>query len=104
MRHILFFWAVLGLAACAALPVPATQPSATPAALVPTLNTTPDIDPTEPAPTTEPITPTSGAQTVPTGGEILALSGGDLVGISVADQSRRTILTGVADFVAAPDG
>ncbi len=104
MRHLLLFWAVLGLAACAALPVPSTQPSATPAALVPTLNTTPDIDPTEAPPTTQPVTPTSDAQTVPTGGEILALSGGDLVGISVADQSRRTILSGVSDFMAAPDG
>lgn len=105
-RRILVLWLLLLTACVAQLPVATTTPgTATDTPATPT-------NPSEPTATSAPeaaapsATPaaTSAAQVVPTGGELLLLSGGDLVGVAITDGSRRTILSGVTAFRAAPDG
>ncbi len=102
MRHIITMWVCAVLAACSTLPtIPATQP--TRSGLSDTPIPAPDIEPsTIPIPT--PVPTPAVLQAVPTGGELLVLSAGDLVGIAVTDSRRRTILAGVSAFAAAPDG
>lgn len=106
MRHFVAFCSVVLLTACTLTPSTAL-PQATQASITETVSTndataTP-LDATE-TPLSDNPTATVDTQTVPSGGEILVLSSGDLVGVAVTDSSRRTIMSGVSAFAASPDG
>ena len=102
MRHIITLSICALLAACGTLPpTPVTHPtnSVLSDTQVPTTVVAPSA-----IPTVAVATATAVVQAVPTGGELLVLSAGDLVGIAVTDARRRIILAGVTAFAAAPDG
>ncbi len=104
MRRMLLLWVLLFVTSCATLPADPVAPMSTPDPLIPTSTTVIAVDTPQPTPSIDVTTPTSAAQVIPGGGELLALSNGDLIGVSIATQNRRIILSGVSDFAAAPNG